>query len=128
MSHTSAAGTAVITYPLAVRRPYVGSGTNAQDTDFIQCVAFGRVGEFAAKYLHKGQRIIVEGRLQTSRYVDKDGITRYSTQVVVARHEFADAPRANSASAAPATPATDTPAPAADEMTNIVEEDEDLPF
>lgn len=65
--------------------------------------------------------------MQTSKYVDKNGITRYSTQVVVARHEFADGPKANSTSA-PAAPAADAPDPAADEMTDIVKVDEDLPF
>lgn len=62
--------------------------------------------------------------MQTSRYIDKDGIKRYSTQVVVTRHEFIDGPKANSTSA-PAAPAADL---AANEMTDNVSEDEDLPF
>lgn len=65
--------------------------------------------------------------MQTSRYTDKDGNTRYATQVVVARHEFADGPKANSASA-PAAPAADAPDPADNEMTDIVKVDKDLPF
>lgn len=124
----SALGALIVAYTLAVRRPYVGNGPNAQDVDFIRCVAFGQVGAFAAKYLRKGQRIVIQGRLQTSRYTDKDGTTRYATQVVVTRHEFADGPKAISTSA-PAEQTADNPAPASeDTLVELYDVDEGLPF
>ena len=60
-------------YRLAVDRRYKKGGE--QSADFISCVAFGKSGEFAEKYLHKGIKIAVEGRIQTGSYKDKDGKT-----------------------------------------------------
>ena len=53
-------------------------------------MAFGRDGEFAEKYLRKGMRILVEGRIQTGSYTNKDGQKVYTTDVVVERHEFVE--------------------------------------
>lgn len=63
---------------------------NSEDADFISCVAFGKCGEFAEKYLVKGMKIGVTGRLQSGSYVDKDDITRYTTDVVVDSHYFCE--------------------------------------
>lgn len=70
-------------FSLAVRR-------DEDNTDFINCVAFGQTAEFFEKYVEKGTRVAVEGSLQTSSYQDKDGNTKYSTKVVISRGEFAD--------------------------------------
>lgn len=59
-------------------------------TDFINCVAFGKSAEFAEKYFHKGQRVLVEGKLKISDYTDKDGNKKKSTTVWVVSQEFAD--------------------------------------
>ena len=58
--------------------------------DFISCVAMGKSGEFAEKYLSKGMKIAVEGRIQTGSYDDKDGKKVYTTDVYVERHEFVE--------------------------------------
>ena len=58
--------------------------------DFISCVAMGSQGEFAEKYLSKGMKIAVEGRIQTGNYTDKDGKKVYTTDVYVERHEFVE--------------------------------------
>lgn len=58
--------------------------------DFISCVAMGKAGEFAEKYLSKGMKIAVEGRIQTGSYDDKDGKKVYTTDVYVERHEFVE--------------------------------------
>ena len=83
---------AIARYSLAVDR--VGSRNNsngdAQSADFIGCVAFGKQGEFAEKYLHKGMKIAVEGRIQTGSYTNKDGNKVYTTDVIVERHEFCE--------------------------------------
>lgn len=58
--------------------------------DFISCVAMGGQGEFVEKYLSKGIKIAVEGRIQTGNYTDKDGKKVYTTDVYVERHEFVE--------------------------------------
>ena len=66
--------TAVARYTLAVDRRMSRNNQNGDQTaDFIQCVAFGRSGEFAEKYFHKGTKIVVTGRIQTGSYTNKDG-------------------------------------------------------
>lgn len=82
---------AIARYTIAVdRRARRNGGDNDQTADFIGCVAFGRDGEFAEKYLRKGSRILVEGRIQTGSYTNKDGQRVYTTDVVVERHEFVE--------------------------------------
>ena len=107
-------------YTLAVDRRIKREGE--QDADFINCVAFGRNGEFAEKYLHKGMKIAVTGRMQTGSYTNKDGIKVYTTDVVVEEHEFAES-KGNSGEQNPA-PSTDS-----DGFMNIPDGiDEELPF
>lgn len=61
-----------------------------QTADFVNCVAFGRGGDFAEKYLHKGMKIAVTGRIQTGSYLDKDGKRVYTTDIIVEEHEFVE--------------------------------------
>lgn len=75
-------------YTLAVDRSYKRQGE--PDADFIRCVAFGKQGEFAEKYLSKGMKVGVTGRIQTGSYKDKDGRTVYTTDVVVNEHTFCE--------------------------------------
>ena len=84
-------------YSLAVDRR-VSRNANSGDqptADFINCTAFGRQGEFAEKYLHKGMKIAVEGRIQTGSYTNKDGQKVYTTDVVIENHEFCESKNAN---------------------------------
>lgn len=76
--------TAVAKYTLAVDRRGKDNGT-----DFINCVAFGKQGEFAEKYLRKGTKIAVTGRIQTGSYDGKNGKV-YTTDVVVEEHYFCE--------------------------------------
>lgn len=98
---------AVARYTLAVNRA-VKKGDEHPEADFISravrsancwptaakrpygCVAFGKNGEFAEKWLKKGMRIGVEGRIQTGIFTDKDGIKRKSFDVIVNKHHFCD--------------------------------------
>lgn len=81
---------AVARYTLAVDRRRRGQENEA---DFISCIAFGRGGEFAEKYLHQGTKICVSGRIQTGSYTNKDGQKVYTTDVVVEDQEFAESKR-----------------------------------
>lgn len=82
---------AIARYTLAVDRRFKKDGEAT--ADFIRCVAFGKSGEFAEKYLHQGTKVVIEGRIQTGSYQDKDGKTVYTTEVVVENHEFAESKR-----------------------------------
>lgn len=66
-----------------------------QSADFISCVAFGKNGEFAEKYLHKGTKIAIVGRIQTGSYTNKDGQKVYTTDIVVEEQEFAESKNAS---------------------------------
>lgn len=78
---------AIARYSLAVNRRFKKDGE--PDADFINCVAFGRNGEFAEKFFQKGQQVSVVGHLQTGSY-EKDGVRRYTTDVVIEEQHFAE--------------------------------------
>ena len=80
--------TCVARYTLAVDRKFKQEGQ--PNADFINCIAFGKLGEFAEKYLRKGIKIAVTGRIQTGSYKNKDGNTVYTTDVVVEEQEFCE--------------------------------------
>ncbi|MBP3277430.1 MAG: single-stranded DNA-binding protein [Butyrivibrio sp.] len=82
--------TAIARYTLAVDRRGRGTKEGEQTADFISCVAFGKAGEFAEKYLKKGTKMIVTGRIQTGSYTNKEGFKVYTTEVVVEEQEFAE--------------------------------------
>lgn len=81
---------AIARYSIAVDRRQARNNSDGQTTDFINCVAFGRNGEFAEKYLHKGTKILVTGRIQTGNYTNKEGVKVYTTDIVVDEQEFAE--------------------------------------
>lgn len=79
---------AVARFSLAIDRRFKKDGE--QTADFISCVAFGKTGEFIEKYGRKGTKFVVEGRIQTGSYTNKDGQKVYTTDVVVEQVEFAE--------------------------------------
>jgi single-strand DNA-binding protein len=83
---------AVARYTLAVNRRFKRNGE--QEADFINCVAFGKAGEFAEKYFRQGIKIVVSGRIQTGSYTNKDGIKVYTTDVVIEEQDFAESRKA----------------------------------
>ena len=85
---------AIARYSLAVDRRFKRDGE--PDADFINCVAFGKSGEFAEKYLKKGTKVAVVGRIQTGSYTNKDGQKVYTTDVVVEEAEFAESKNSGS--------------------------------
>ena len=79
----------MVRYTLAVHRQ---GRRNAEDdkADFIDCCAFGKGAQFAAKYLRKGVKIILSGRLGSGSYEGKDGRKVYFTNVIAETQEFAE--------------------------------------
>lgn len=88
---------AIARYTLAVDRRF-RRNNEEQSADFISCVAFGKSGEFAEKYFHKGIKITVSGRIQTGSYTNKDGQKIFTTEVVVDEQEFAESKAASHSS------------------------------
>lgn len=84
---TTNTGTEVTSFSLAVGRDYARQGEERQ-TDFINCVAWRKTAAFICTYFHKGDGIVLNGRLEGRRYVDKDGNNRTAYEVVVERVEF----------------------------------------
>ena len=121
---------AIARYTIAVdrRRGRSNQGGDQQTADFISCVAFGKAGEFTEKYLHKGMKICVAGRIQTGSYTRQDGTKVYTTDVVVEGQEFCEGRSANDVAHNYSTPAADQSS-AIDGFMNIPEGiDEELPF
>lgn len=118
---------AIARYTLAVDRRYKKDGE--QTADFIRCTAFGRAGEFAEKYFHQGIKIVVEGRIQTGSYQNKDGQTVYTTDVIVENQEFAES-KAVSEGNTPKKAEMSQNEPPSDTLDdwNEVEGDTQLPF
>ncbi len=105
-------------FNLAVDRRFKKEGE--QSADFISCVAFGKTAEFIEKYVFKGTKIAVEGRIQTGSYTNNDGNKVYTTDVVVEQVEFAGS-KTDSKSAAKENN---------DDFMNVADglDDEGLPF
>lgn len=88
---------AISRFSLAVDRRFKKEG-DSQTADFISCIAFGRTGEFVERYCKKGTKLVVEGRIQTGSYTNKDGNKVYTTDVVVESCEFAESKAASGSS------------------------------
>lgn len=116
-----ASSTCVARYTLAVDRKFKQEGQ--PNADFINCIAFGKLGEFAEKYLHKGVKIAVTGRIQTGSYKNKDGNTVYTTDVVVEEQEFCESKSQSNSQSQPAPSNDNSFMSIPDNL-----EDEGLPF
>ena len=92
---------AIARYILAVDETRKKSD-GTRDTNFIPCVAFDKMGEFAGKYLQKGMKILVSGRIKTGSYTNKDGNKVYTTEIYVESQEFVES-RQSSNQAQPQT-------------------------
>ena len=90
-------GMAITRFTIAVNRFTKKEG--GQDADFIRITSFDKQAELVEKYLTKGSKVAVEGRIQTGSYQGKDGNTVYTTDVIANRVEFMDRKRDDSGSA-----------------------------
>lgn len=84
--------TAVARFSIAVDRRFKREGE--PDADFFNCTAFGKQAEFIERYLHKGTKIVLSGRIQNDNYTNKDGQMVYSVRVMVDEVEFAESKNA----------------------------------
>ena len=121
---------AIARYTLAVARKVK---TNDTEADFINCIAFGKSAEFVEKYFRQGQRVLIEGRLQTGSYTNKEGQKVYTTDIIVDAQEFADSKGASDYTSTSSYTQSQRPTPSSansDGFMSIPDgfEDDGLPF
>jgi single-strand DNA-binding protein len=113
-------GKAVCNFSIAVGYKY----GETEDTEWVRCVAFGKLGEICDKYMTKGKQVFVGGRMKTRKWQDKNGQDRYSTEIIAERvqllgskPEGESAPRGEAPEAKPKQDAGD-----------VGSMDDDIPF
>lgn len=118
----------IASYRLAVERR--GKKVEGQqNADFISIKAFGKGGEFAEKYLHKGMKVAVSGHIQTGSYTNRDGQKVYTTDVIVDEQEFCESKAANDTAQNYTPKETQKETPPIDDFMSIPNGiDEELPF
>lgn len=122
-------GVSIAKFSLAVDRRF--KRDNGPTADFFNCTSFGKQAEFVEKYLHRGTKILLSGRIENNNYTNKDGEKVYSTQIVTEELEFAESKAAAGQSAQEHHEPTGTPAPeVGDGFMSIPDglDDEELPF
>jgi single-strand DNA-binding protein len=129
-------GAAVCNVSLATTRTWKSkdSGERVEETEWHRVVFYDRLAEIAGEYLKKGRSIYVEGRLKTRKWQDKDGVEKYTTEIIAEEMKMlggregmggGDGDEAPARSAAPRAAAK--PAPAA-KASSFDEMDDDIPF
>jgi single-strand DNA-binding protein len=138
---TTSTGQTVASLSLATGHTWKDkAGVKQEKTEFHNIVLWGRLAEIAGQYLIKGQEAYFEGRLQTQKYTDKNGVERYKTEVVAENMQLGAKPRGAAPGSYPSSPtpagaaassAQETPAETIPTI-NLDEEDEvkveDVPF
>ena len=127
--YTQTNNTLVASFSLAVNRRFVRQGEERQ-ADFINIVAWSKLGEFCSKYFKKGQQVGVIGRLQTRTWDDQNGTKHYITEVVAEEAYFAEGRRdgESSNSSFENTFGTTMPGSSSDTSDFEVSASDDLPF
>jgi len=97
------------------------TGENKEQTEWHRCVAYKRTAEIIGEYLQKGSKVYIEGKLKTRKWKDKDGIERYTTEVIINELQMLDGPRKQSTAEPGKQPAQEPYLPPDDF-------DDDIPF
>ncbi|GHV22800.1 single-stranded DNA-binding protein [Clostridia bacterium] len=85
-------GTPVVNFTVATNRKFKNKdGNTMEDAEYHRCVAYGKGAEVLGKYLVKGKRVYIEGRLRTRKWQDSEGAERFSTEIIVDSFIFLDA-------------------------------------
>ena len=128
-------GVAVVSFSIAINRRYQtksADGTQAQQADFINVVAWRQTAEFISRYFRRGSAICITGSIQTRTWQDQQGQKRYATEVVADEAMFVDSKNENSSAGGYAPDTYNAPsyssAPAATPKFEELKTDDDLPF
>ena len=122
---TTGSGVSLCNFSIAVNRTYANAN-GERETDFINIVAWRGLADNCAKYLTKGSKVCVVGRLQNRSYEDKDGNKRYATDIVAEDVEFVSSRNANSEGGSTYAPAPKNDSKNDSGLTPVP--DDDLPF
>jgi single-strand DNA-binding protein len=82
-ARSMADGKTVVNVSIAINEKYKNkNGEYTETTEYVNCVFFGGLADVVAKYVTKGQLILVEGKMKTEKYTDKNGVEKYSTKII----------------------------------------------
>jgi len=126
MRYSNTSNVAVVKFSLAVDRRFKREGQ--PEADFINCVVFGKTGEFTNNYFKKGMRVAVTGRIQTSSWDDETGKRQYRTDVIVEEAYFADSKQGSNNMNTQPVGQTAPPMQANDGFATVDDDDDELPF
>lgn len=118
----TSSSSAVVSFSLAVG----WKSKEREGVEWVNVVAFDKLGEICAEYLRKGSQIFVSGRLRTEKYQDKNGETRHSTKIVAERMQMLDGKRDSDAAPQHAEPRHTPRAPVVAVADSFA--DDDIPF
>jgi len=118
----SQSGKAFSKFTVAVNREF-----NREEADFINCTAWGKTAETIAEYLRKGRRIALQGRLSVNSY-EKNGETRWSTEVIVDKFEFVDTVNSTGGQSSYTQPKKSENSFANNNDNDEIMDDDDFPF
>jgi single-strand DNA-binding protein len=118
----------VASFTLAVDRDIANKQTGEKETDFIDCVAWRKTGEFVSKYFTKGRMAVVSGRLQMRKWTDKDGNKRTSAEIVADNVYFGDSKNSSTGSNFDNSPAPASDDYSANNFDMLDDDDAQLPF
>lgn len=125
-------GAAIASFNIATTESWKdGKGVKQEHTEWHRLVAFGRLGEICGEYLDKGTKVFIEGKLQTRKWDDKDGVTRYTTEIVAKEMKIlSPRPAGASSQQEPMPPSdhNDPPAPHMPPPPVIGDYPDDVPF
>lgn len=125
-------GKSVTNMTVATNRVWTdGSGTKQEQTEFHNCVLWGKLGEIAAQYLAKGRRVYAEGRIETRDWTGQDGVKRYRTELVLDNMIMLDGPQGGSSAPRPAANSGNAPFAGGNNAPDNSAEEirvEDIPF
>jgi len=128
-------GRPVASFRVATNEVIVKNGEKEVLTEWHRIVAFGRLAEICGEYLNKGTQVYIEGKLRTRKYEDRQGITRYVTEVVAVNMQILDKKGSAGTSSAReelpreefSQPSSESPSQAFSPEEDLIDED-DLPF
>ncbi len=127
-------GNCIGRFPLATNEEYVNrnTGERVSNTEWHNCVVRNKAAEVCEKYLHKGDKVYIEGRIKSRQWTGEDGQPRYTTEIQVQEFTFLTPKGDNNTTAAPqqnqAQPTAVRPAAPAPATTAADDDDDDLPF
>ena len=120
-------GIAVASFTVAVDRDFSNNQSGEKETDFIECVAWRKTGEFVSKYFTKGRMIVVDGRLQIRGWTDNDGNKRKTAEIVADNVYFGESKNQDTHTGFVPNDAVPAPSPVQD-YEIVYDNDEMLPF